>query len=117
MLLEKWRSLSSRERAERMEKAVSDILERFPIARNNDLYLTILVLRYCTPLGKHIDHVPYELIKEFDGILEAIRRTRQKLNERGLYLPTDPSVLERRRKKAQKMKRAVSQASSTEWGR
>jgi len=116
-LLEKWRSLSSRERAEQMEKAVSDILERHPSARNNDLYLTILVLRYCTPLGKYIGVIPYELIKEFDGILEAIRRTRQKLNEEGLYLPTDPSILERRRKKAQRMRRAVSQEPSTEWGR
>jgi hypothetical protein len=107
MLLEKWRSLTSKERTELMEKAVSDILERHPNARNNDLYLTILVLRYCTPLGEYIDVIPYELIREFDGILEAIRRTRQRLNEEGLYLPTDPSILERRRRKAQKMRRAV----------
>ena len=107
MLLDKWRSLSSRERAEYITKAVSDILERFPSARNSDLYLTILVLRYCTRLGKHIGMIPFEEIREYDGILEAIRRTRQKLNERGLYLPTDPDVLEKRKKKAQKMRRAA----------
>ena len=107
MLLEKWRSLSSRERVEYITKAVSDVLERFPQARNSDLYLTILVLRYCTPLGRYISVIPYEMIKEYDGILEAVRRTRQKLNQKGLYLPTDPSVLERRRRKAQKMRRAA----------
>ena len=107
MLLEKWRGLTGKERTELIEKAVSDILERYPNARNSDLYLTILVLRYCTRLGKYIGMIPYELIREYDGILEAIRRTRQRLNERGLYLPTDPSVLERRRRKAQKMRRAV----------
>jgi len=107
MLLEKWRSLSSRERAEYITKAVSDILERFPSARNSDLYLTILVLRYYTRLGRYIGMIPYELIKEYDGILEAIRRTRQKLNEEGLYLPTDPSVLEKRKRKAEKMRRAT----------
>jgi hypothetical protein len=107
MLLDKWRSLSSRERTERMEKAVSDILERFPGARNSDLYLTILVLRYCTRLGRYIGVIPFSEIKEYDGILEAIRRTRQKLNEQGLYLPTDPDVLEKRKKKSEKMRRAI----------
>jgi hypothetical protein len=61
--------------------------------------------------------IPFEEIKEYDGILEAIRRTRQKLNERGLYLPTDPCVLEKRKKKAQRMRRAVSQAPNMEWRR
>jgi len=107
VLLEKWRGLTGKERTELIEKAVSDILERYPNARNSDLYLTILVLRYCTRLGKYIGMIPYELIREYDGILEAIRRTRQRLNERGMYLPTDPSVLERRKRKAQKMRRAV----------
>jgi hypothetical protein len=107
MLIEKWRSLTGKERTELIEKVVSDILERFPYARNSDLYLTILVLRYYTKLGKYISLIPIQFVREYDGILEAIRRTRQRLNERGLYLPTDPSILERRRKKAQKMRRAV----------
>jgi len=117
VLIEKWRSLTGKERAELIRKAVEDILERYPSARNNDFYLTILVLRYCTRLGKYIGVIPYELISEYDGILEAIRRTRQKLNEEGLYLPTDPSILERRKKKSEKMRRTVSQAPNMEWGR
>ena len=107
MLLEKWKSLTGKERAELIRKVVSDILERHPSARNSDLYLTILVLRYYTRLGKYMGVIPYELIREYDGILEAIRRTRQKLNEEGLFLPTDPSILERRRKKSEKIRRAA----------
>ena len=106
-MLEKWKSLTGKERTELIEKAVSDILERFPYARNSDLYLTILVLRYYTKLGKYISLIPIELIKEYDGILEAIRRTRQRLNEKGMFLPTDPSVTERRMRKARKMRKAL----------
>jgi hypothetical protein len=106
-MLERWKSLTSKERARLIEKVVSDILERFPYARNSDLYLTILVLRYYTRLGKHIGMIPFEEIKEYDGILEAIRRTRQKLNQKGLYLPTDPHIIERRLRKAKKMRKAL----------
>jgi hypothetical protein len=105
--IDKWNSLTGRERAELIKQCVEHVLDKYPNSRNSDLYLTILALRYCTPLGRYINVVPYELIREYDGILEAIRRTRQKLNEMGLYLPTDPAVLEKRIKKSRKMKRAV----------
>jgi hypothetical protein len=106
-MIDKWNSLTGRERAELIKQCVEYVLDKHPNSRNSDLYLSILALRYCTPLGKYIQLIPYELIREFDGILEAIRRTRQKLNEQGLYLPTDPRVLEKRVKKSRKMKRAV----------
>ena len=105
--IDKWNSLTGRERAELVRQCVEYILEKYPSSRNSDLYLTVLALRHCTPLGRYINVIPYELIREFDGILEAIRRTRQKLNEMGLYLPTDPKVLEKRVKKARKVKRTV----------
>ena len=105
--IDKWNSLTGRERAELIKQCVEYVLDKYPNSRNSDLYLTILALRYCTPLGKYIGVIPFDLIKEFDGILEAIRRTRQKLNEQGLYLPTDPAVAERRVKKSKKIKRAV----------
>jgi hypothetical protein len=107
VIIDKWNSLTGRERAELIKQCVEYVLDKHPNSRNSDLYLSILALRYCTPLGKYIQLIPYELIREFDGILEAIRRTRQKLNEQGLYLPTDPRVLEKRVKKSRKMKRAV----------
>ena len=105
--IDRWNSLTGKERAELIRRCVEYVLDKHPNSRNSDLYLTILALRYCTPLGKYINIIPYELIREFDGILEAIRRTRQKLNEMGLYLPTDPRVLEKRIKKSRKMRRAV----------
>jgi hypothetical protein len=105
--IDKWNSLTGRERAELIKQCVEYVLDKYPNSRNSDLYLTILALRYCTPLGKYINVIPYELIREYDGILEAIRRTRQKLNEQGLYLPTDPAIMEKRVKKARKMKRTV----------
>jgi hypothetical protein len=102
--IDKWSSLTGRERAELIKQCVEYILNKYPNSRNSDLYLTILALRYCTQLGKYINVIPYELIREYDGILEAIRRTRQKLNEMGLYLPTDPRVLEKRVKKRGKLR-------------
>jgi hypothetical protein len=105
--IDKWNSLKGGERAELVRQCVEYILGKYPTARNSDLYLTILALRYCTPLGKYISVIPFNVIREYDGILEAIRRTRQRLNEQGLYLPTDPGILERRVKKSRKIKRAV----------
>jgi len=105
--IDKWNSLTGSERARLIKQCVEYMLDKYPGARNSDLYLTILVLRYCTRLGKYIDMIPFELVREYDGILEAIRRTRQKLNEQGLYLPTDPEVFEKRVLKARKMRRAV----------
>jgi hypothetical protein len=105
--IDKWNSLKGGEKAELVRQCVEYILEKYPTARNSDLYLTILALRYCTSLGKYISVIPFDMIREYDGILEAIRRTRQKLNEQGLYLPTDPDIIERRVKKSKKIKRAV----------
>jgi len=107
VFFDKWNSVSGRERRELIGRCVEYVLSSFPGSRNSDLYLTILALRYCTPMGKYISIVPYELIREFDGILEAIRRTRQLFNERGLYLPTDQRIYEKRLKKARRFKRAV----------
>ena len=85
------------------------ILEKYPNARNGDLYLTIIYLRIFTPLGKYIKYIPYELIKEYDGIFETIRRTRQLIqNKEGRYLPTDPEVIRKRRIKAEAMRRVIA---------
>jgi len=90
-----------------VKERVEWLLQRFPNARNSDLYLTILYLRYFTELGSYIKYIPYELIKKYDGIFETIRRTRQKLQEQGKYLPTDPQVLKRRRKLAKMMRKVI----------
>jgi len=90
-----------------VKERVEYILEKHPNARNSDLYLIILYLRYFTELGKYIRYIPYEVIKQYDGITETIRRMRQKIQEEGRYLPTDPEVLRRRRKLYELYRRAI----------
>ena len=97
-LLEKLRTVKER---------VEYLLERYPNARNSDLYLIILYLRKFTELGKYIKYIPYEVIKKYDGIMESIRRSRQKIQEEGRFLPTDPDVLKRRRRLAEKFRKVI----------
>lgn len=97
-LLEKLRTVKER---------VEYLLEKYPNARNSDLYLIILYLRKFTELGKYIKYIPYEVIRKYDGVMESIRRARQKIQEEGRYLPTDPNVLKRRRRLAEKFRRVV----------
>jgi len=98
-LLEKLRTVKDR---------VEYLLARYPDARNSDLYLTILYLRKFAELGKYIRYIPYNVIKKYEGIFETIRRTRQKIQEQGKYLPTDPEVLKRRKKLAEKYKKIIN---------
>ncbi len=94
-LLEKLRTVKER---------VEYILSRYPNTRNSDLYLTIIYLRKFTELGRYIKYIPYEVIKKYEGIFESIRRTRQKIQEEGRFLPTDPNTLRRRRKLSEKFR-------------
>jgi len=89
------------------KERVEWLLYKYPNARNSDLYLTILYLRRFTDLGKYIKYIPYNVIKRYEGIFETIRRTRQKIQEEGKYLPTDEEVLRRRRKLAKKYRRLI----------
>ena len=96
------------EKLKTVKERVEYILQKYPNARNSDLYLTILYLRKFTELGKYIKYIPYEIIKKYDGVFETIRRTRQKIQEEGRFLPTDLDVLRRRRRLAEKFRRVVS---------
>ena len=51
--IDRWNSLTGRERAELVKQCVEYVLDKYPNSRNSDLYLTILALRYCTQLGKN----------------------------------------------------------------
>lgn len=95
------------EKLKTVKERVEYILRKYPNARNSDLYLTILYLRKFTELGKYIKYIPYNVIKKYDGIFESIRRSRQKLQEEGKYPPTDPEVLRRRRRLAEKFRRVI----------
>lgn len=95
-----------RKRYPTVEDRVIYILERYPEARNDDLYLIILYWRYFDELGKYIRFVPYEVIKKATRP-ETIRRTRQYVqNTLGLYPPTRESVI-KRRKRAEKRMRII----------
>jgi len=87
---------------------VVDILREYPESRNSDLYLTILYLRKYTELGKYIRFIPYDVIKKYDGLLESIRRSRQYIqNTLGLYPPTDPEVVRKRKLKEKRIKKTI----------
>ena len=96
------------ERLRTMKERVEYLLEKYPNARNSDFYLIILYIRKFVPeLAKYIRYIPYNVIKKYDGLFESIRRTRQKIQEEGKYLPTDPEVLKRRRRLAEKFKKVI----------
>jgi hypothetical protein len=96
-----------REKLETVIDRVRAILQSDEDARNSDLYLMILYLRRFTELGKYISFIPYDLIRKYEGIFENIRRARQKLNEEGLFLPTDPKVAKRRRRLAEEYRKTL----------
>jgi len=96
------------ERLRTTKERVEYILGKYPDARNSDLYLVILYLRKYTELGKYIRYIPYEIIRKYDGIFETIRRTRQKIQEEGRFLPTDPEVIRKRKRLAEKFRRTVN---------
>ena len=98
-----------REKLKTVKERVEWILANHPEARNDDFYLYILYVRTFEPeLSKYIDYIPFEIIKRSTRF-ETIRRCRQKLQEQGLYLPTDPKVLRKRRKLAEAYRRVIPQ--------
>ena len=88
------------EEFESIKELVRTVLEKYQEARNNDFFLVYLCLReLLKPRGINLPYVPYSIIKEFSGVTETITRARRWFNERGEFLPTDPEVLEKRRRK------------------
>ena len=86
------------------ESKVIYILEKFPFTRNSDELLYLMLIKIYYPdilkkLGVAALHkwIPEKLAEELPKF-ETISRIRRKLNEQGLYLPTDPEVLRRRRR-------------------
>lgn len=86
--------------------------------RNNDAYLVILyltkhepdVLRFRCPNCSQVHQgwIDWQSIERISGLFEDIRRARQKLNETGLYLPTLPEVLAKRRRKQKDMESGMA---------
>jgi len=94
-------------RPKTVRERVRYLLEEYPETRNSDLLLTILYLREFTDLRKFVKPIPYTLIKKHEEIIESVRRARQLIQAGGEYLPTDPEVLERRKKKERKLRKLL----------
>ena len=95
-------------RLKKMKDKVEYLLQKYPNSRNSDFYLIILYIRKFIPeLAGFFRYIPYNIIKKYDGLFESIRRCRQKIQEEGRFLPTDPEVLKRRRKLAEKFRKIV----------
>ena len=88
---------------------VEYLLQRYPKARESDFYLIILYLRKFTELGQYIRHIPFSLIRKYEGIFETIRRIRAKLQSEGKYLPENPDVLKRRKKLGKVMRKVIKE--------
>jgi hypothetical protein len=90
---------------ENTKDLVEKVLREHEEARNNDFYLVYLCLKeLLKPKGIYLPYIPYKYLKEFSGITETITRARRALNEQGLYLPTDPEVVQKRRRKQNVLK-------------
>lgn len=82
---------------------VEYILLRYPSARNSDTMLQWIWLR--TFKGIKIPYTDYNTLMEIS--IESVRRIRQKFNEAGHFLPTDPEVAKRRKRKQAAMRRLM----------
>jgi hypothetical protein len=77
------------------------IMEEIPETRNNDNLL-------CTMFWRHVDEVEDLAGLQFATPAEAIRRSRQLINQAGHLLATDPAVLEKRRQSAREMRAGIT---------
>ena len=80
------------------------LLQKYPEARNNDNLL-------CSLYWKEADGIEDIAAVQFATSAEAIRRSRQLLNSKGLLLATDPKVLEKRKQKEREMRAGISKIS------
>jgi len=95
------------EKLKTVKERVEYILEHYPESRNDDFYLYLIYIRLFEPkLSGYIKYIPFNLVKTATRF-ETIRRCRQKLQESGQYLPTDPKVLRKRRKLAEAYRKVM----------
>ena len=88
------------------KQQVEYLLKTYPQARNHDFLLTFLWLRIFAKVN--IPQIHWEVICQFSGALESVRRVRQKIqNEEHHFLPTDPTVLEKRSRRSKAYRKAV----------
>ena len=81
----------------RVKDRVRYILEEFPSAKGNDM---LLIWRYYQTFESDRIRISFTEFKDLMRAtsMETIRRTRQRIQEAGEYLPTDRTILKRRRR-------------------
>jgi len=95
------------ERLKTTKSRVIYVLENYPEARNDDRYLWLIYVRiFCPEFSKYIKYIPYNILKRAPSF-ETLRRCRQKIQEQGMYLPTDPKVLAKRRRLEKAYRRVI----------
>ena len=95
------------ERLKTVKDRVEYLLEVYPESRNDDFYLWLLYVRtFDKNLSNYIKFIPYRLIKNAVKF-ETISRVRRKIQEEGRLLPTDPKVLEKRRRLSKIYQRVI----------
>ena len=92
-----------------VKERVEFILRKYPDARNLCFFTIVMYIRhFAKDLSPYIKRIPKSLMYKYEGLFESIRRARQYIqNTEGKYPPTDPRILEKRRKRANAMRRAV----------
>lgn len=96
---------STPDRFKSVKEAVRSLLDRFPDCRNDDDLLAWYFMRYTQGI-----ELPWEDFQKIKSLkLETVRRCRQFIqNDEGLYPPTDPQVLEKRRAKQKSFRRILA---------
>jgi len=95
------------ERLKTVKDRVEYLLEVYPESRNDDFYLWLLYVRtFDKNLSNYIKFIPYRLIRNAVKF-ETISRVRRKIQEEGRLLPTDPKVLEKRRRLSKIYQRVI----------
>jgi len=81
----------------RVKDRVKYILQMFPPAKGNDM---LLIWRYYQVFEPDKIRISFTEFKDMMRAtsMETIRRTRQKIQEAGEFLPTDRTILKRRRR-------------------
>ena len=86
---------STKQEFKTIQDLVLHLLSTDERCRNDDKWLTYLVMRHFTKI-----YIPFEDFNKIPAF-ETIKRTRAKIqNKMGLYPPTDPTALKRRQRES-----------------
>ncbi len=84
----------------KLKEQVETILEKYPECRNSDIKLTLNVWHtFYNGMISEIGGEKYIKLKDLYDLPreDHIKRIRQKFNELGMYLPTNPDVQKKRK--------------------